>query len=620
MRLATLTYAEQGWSAADRETFYTTSQGSHLIPYVWFKALKRTDVDEPFAADKLQRYGFLPHDASPANPEGLPVGFVIDGPVASGQFGLTCAACHTGQLEYRQGGVIHALRIDGAPAKTDAQQFLADLLAASRATLAEPARFDAFAKAVLGPGYNAAKAAQVKDGLGKWVAQFGEFMDVSLPAASPWGPGRLDAFGMIFNRIAARDLGIPANYKVADAPVRYPFVWNASRQDRTQWNGGVQNGLYIQALGRNTGEVLGVFADFAPHRLLPPTPLAPAIIDFKNNSVNFGGLQTLEEKIAALRPPPWPREIFGLDEALGGEGQAIVQRQLRRLSRGAAFARSAGTLAHPDPRGWHGPEDAEELAAHRSARAALGRVDAPARHRRPDWRSGQGQRPSRHGGRRNPARGGFPTAGPAADEARSERRLPGAARRISSSTFRARISTRCSTRGCSAKAKIDALVELKAFIDAKLSNMFNPPPAVGEAAYEARVLDGVWAVAPYLHNGSVPNLWELMKLAKDRKPSFMVGSRVFDPKNVGYAVDESPFKAGSLHGRPGEREWRRQRRPRIRRRPHRRRTLGDHRIYEDLLARRPFARASRVRCLCGRAPSRPDRRPASARRICGTGG
>src|ERR1700674_4385229 len=73
---STLTYAAQGWSAADRETFYTTSQGSHLIPYAWFKALKRTDVDEPFAADKLQRYGFLAHDVSQASPEGLPVGFV----------------------------------------------------------------------------------------------------------------------------------------------------------------------------------------------------------------------------------------------------------------------------------------------------------------------------------------------------------------------------------------------------------------------------------------------------------------------------------------------------------------------------------------------------------------
>ena len=65
------------------------------------------------------------------------------------------------------------------------------------------------------------------------------------------------------------------------------------------------------------------------------------------------------------------------------------------------------------------------------------------------------------------------------------------------------------------------------------------------------MLNGVWAVAPYLHNGSVPNLWELMKLAKDRKSSFLVGSRIFDPKNVGYATDKSPFRTGSFTADPG---------------------------------------------------------------------
>jgi hypothetical protein len=102
----------------------------------------------------------------------------------------------------------------------------------------------------------------------------------------------------------------------------------------------------------------------------------------------------------------------------------------------------------------------------------------------------------------------------------------------------------------SARAKLDALVEVKAFIDARLSNMFTPPPVADGAAYESRVLNGVWAVAPYLHNGSVPNLWELMKPAKDRKSRFMVGSRVFDPKNVGFDTDESPFKTGAFMADP----------------------------------------------------------------------
>ena len=60
----------------------------------------------------------------------------------------------------------------------------------------------------------------------------------------------------------------------------------------------------------------------------------------------------------------------------------------------------------------------------------------------------------------------------------------------------------------------------------------------------------MWAVAPYLHNGSVPNLWELMKPAKDRTSTIMVGSRIFDPKNVGYATDDSPFKTGAFIADP----------------------------------------------------------------------
>jgi hypothetical protein len=100
-----------------------------------------------------------------------------------------------------------------------------------------------------------------------------------------------------------------------------------------------------------------------------------------------------------------------------------------------------------------------------------------------------------------------------------------------------------------AKAKAEAMVKIKAFIEARLSNMFTPPPAPGPA-YESRVLNGIWATAPYLHNGSVPNLWELLKPAKDRKPTFMVGSRVFDPKNVGYDVERSPFKNGSFVADP----------------------------------------------------------------------
>jgi hypothetical protein len=49
--------------------------------------------------------------------------------------------------------------------------------------------------------------------------------------------------------------------------------------------------------------------------------------------------------------------------------------------------------------------------------------------------------------------------------------------------------------------------------------------------YKARPLSGIWASAPYLHNGSVPTLAAL--LSSERPASFAVGKVEFDPQAVG---------------------------------------------------------------------------------------
>jgi hypothetical protein len=53
-------------------------------------------------------------------------------------------------------------------------------------------------------------------------------------------------------------------------------------------------------------------------------------------------------------------------------------------------------------------------------------------------------------------------------------------------------------------------------------------------SYKARSLNGIWATAPYLHNGSVPNLWQLLQPVSGRDNVFYVGSYEFDPKHVGF--------------------------------------------------------------------------------------
>jgi hypothetical protein len=58
------------------------------------------------------------------------------------------------------------------------------------------------------------------------------------------------------------------------------------------------------------------------------------------------------------------------------------------------------------------------------------------------------------------------------------------------------------------------------------------------ACYKAGPLHGIWATAPYLHNGSVPNLWELLRPPAERMAEFRVGSREIDPAVVGFRAGE----------------------------------------------------------------------------------
>ena len=58
--------------------------------------------------------------------------------------------------------------------------------------------------------------------------------------------------------------------------------------------------------------------------------------------------------------------------------------------------------------------------------------------------------------------------------------------------------------------------------------------------YKARPLNGIWASAPFLHNGSVPNLWTMLTDPEQRVDSFHVGSWEMDPVNVGFVADAGP--------------------------------------------------------------------------------
>ena len=78
-----------------------------------------------------------------------------------------------------------------------------------------------------------------------------------------------------------------------------------------------------------------------------------------------------------------------------------------------------------------------------------------------------------------------------------------------------------------------------------------PYPVLPSKGYQAPPLDGIWATAPYLHNGSVPTLYQVLN-SKSRPGrftrSYRTGEADFDAKRVGWKYTEvGPMPDVKLH-------------------------------------------------------------------------
>src|SRR5205085_391587 len=133
-----------------------------------------------------------------------------------------------------------------------------------------------------------------------------------------YGPGRNDAFGVIFNQVLARALKIPSNATEPDAPASYPVVWDAPAHDFVQWNGLANNAA--GPLARNLGQVLGVFGRINVHE-------TTEILNGFCSSARRLGLDRLEDWLIELQSPKWPTEVLGELDALKIEkGSKLFQK------------------------------------------------------------------------------------------------------------------------------------------------------------------------------------------------------------------------------------------------------------------------------------------------------
>jgi hypothetical protein len=388
-------------------------------------------------------------------------------------------------------------RVDGGPAIVDIHGLLSDLEAAVGKLTTDPAAFDVFALTVLGPSPSADQVAKLRQDVQDWYTPYHAIISLGSPT-QPWGPGRLDAVSMIFNRLTGLDIGPPPTYIIekniqrADAPVRYPFLWNAWRQDKTQWPGFADNGNDILGLGRNVGEVTGVFSAYHPTkdaaRLLGINFVA-------NNSTDFDGLLALERLIKKIGPPKWP---WPVNATLVKQGKTVFAQNCANGCHEIRVNLITQTWATPvqnvgtDTREWAILERKVDPGVLTGATLPFG----------------------------------TPLQNP--DEAQKVLALS-VAGSIIQHTLPVVLPNDFQT------TLVDTA--LAARTDALKGVFRYGATAAARGSYESRVLKGIWAAAPYLHNGSVPTLAELLKPHAERVAAFKIG-RNYDLVNVGLAADQ----------------------------------------------------------------------------------
>ncbi|MBZ5532950.1 MAG: hypothetical protein LAO20_16090 [Acidobacteriia bacterium] len=326
-------YLGQGWgtepNSPQRQTYYHTPQGAYVqdLRYDWMVHLERPWSEARFADEKFMRaYGFIVDQADlPNNPGHLPVGFATRYDASYGEMmlDLTCAACHTGELQYVKDGVRYGVRVDGGSGGADLKgmhpgHFAMDLAVSLAATYVNPFKFSRFAENVLGKHNNSRARATLRHNLGKVLKKaFAQAMVERRLHVYPVeeGYGRTDGLGRILNTAFAVNLS-EKNYRVANAPVSYPPVWDIYKFDWVQYTGSVR-----QPMARNLGEAMGVGARYYlvdPYgRPLPDSERYEA-------STMLPNLDSIERSLRKLTPPCWPEDIFGpINKPLAEEGSKL---------------------------------------------------------------------------------------------------------------------------------------------------------------------------------------------------------------------------------------------------------------------------------------------------------
>jgi hypothetical protein len=398
--------------------------------------------------------------------------------------------------------------IDGGPGLGDYTAYNNQLVDALVAAWTNEEKFARFATHILGAGYSQDEANTLRNDMqaqSMTMAQLNELQHSSLDG----GFGRVDAFGAIFNRVMSEDLAVPENRMDPNAPVSYPFLWGTPQSSVVQWNGSAPNsGAGAGPLFRNVGEVVGVngVVKVKPAKGLDFLQSGDRIDEFTSratffgyqSSVNLPNVGQIERWLQELRSPMWPNNLLPtIDEEKAQKGEALFAQKCAGCHQVITRANQGDTydpVMVPVDEVGADPRMADNVLLSKNPETGE------------PWKSGklEGSRELLIFGKRYGE----------TVESRASALV----------TLVAGIALGQPTKAMEA--------DFKSYYAKHQKQTFNP------RSYKARPLTGIWATAPYMHNGSVPNLYEMMLPEGERSKTFYVGNREFDPVKVGYIADK----------------------------------------------------------------------------------
>ncbi len=582
---------EQGWDESDSLWFYNTTQGSGLIPYDFYLHLEIADSTELIRSNKIiDHYRYLPQKATFFNPDGLAVGFTKETYQGNDYMGYTCAACHTSQVNYKG----QAIRIDGGPSMANMVGYLQALEKGLKQTIADPVKNKRFVDAVQTTSKKYTSPEAINKDLNTWTDNI-ELYNTINHSHIKYGYARLDAFGRIYNRtlqyvpnkqqvydlltqttsatgkyivstqeadkvleginttiigndqfveivkrLTSKAPGYPALtlkellvvrdslFNEPNAPVSYPFLWDITHSDYVQWNG-IADNAGLGPLGRNTGEVIGVFGILDWTAEDPGFSISSLITDqnHKKKKVNFKSsidlinLERIEQHLGSLKSPQWPEEILGaIDQGKAKNGRKIYGQ----------YCQSCHELVDRD--------DDDRLIIAKFT--AIDRINTdPAM--------------ATNGATYTGKSGNFKYTYQSTDVGNVVLQEEAPVAQILTAVTKGVVTTPDADK-IFLRRWADWFYTVGSSLftnqikkDSVKAGNYDPDttasPYNSLLSYKARSLNGIWATAPYLHNGSVPTLYDLLlpsKKASDpdegeyRPEEFFVGSREFDPIKIGF--------------------------------------------------------------------------------------